>query len=53
MDITVEELKERISNAEKLFLQDGADFVIDSVADIAQVLDEIEHRIKMGIKPKS
>jgi phosphonoacetaldehyde hydrolase len=51
--ISREELKERILNAEKLFLQDGADFVIDSVADIAQVLAEIEHRIKMGIKPKS
>lgn len=51
--ISPEELKKRISNAEKLFLQDGADFVIDSVADITHVLAEIEQRIKTGIKPKS
>lgn len=51
--ISPEELKIKISNGEKLFIEAGADFVIESVADIAQVLTEIENRIKTGIKPKS
>ena len=49
---TPDELKKRISNAEKLFQLIGTDFIISSVADIVPVLKEIEERMKYGELPK-
>jgi phosphonoacetaldehyde hydrolase len=49
---THDELKKRISNAEKLFKLIGTDFIISSVADIIPVLNEIEERMKYGELPK-
>jgi phosphonoacetaldehyde hydrolase len=49
---TPDELKNRISNAEKLLHHIGTDFIISSVADIMPVLKEIEERMKYGEHPK-
>ena len=51
-NISSEELNKRISNAEKEFRSNGADFVIESVAEIIPVINEIEQKIKSGIMPR-
>jgi phosphonoacetaldehyde hydrolase len=51
-NISSEELNKRMSNAEKEFRSNGADFVIESVAEIFPVINEIEQKIKSGIMPR-
>lgn len=52
-NVSPEELKKRTSNAEKIFKLNGADFVIESVAEIIPVIDEIEKRLKAGLRPRT
>ena len=45
------ERQDRRSGAEARFRADGAHYVIDSVADLAPVIDDIEARLAAGIRP--
>jgi phosphonoacetaldehyde hydrolase len=39
------ELKKRMKNAENRFLNAGADFVIDEIGDLLEIIDRINYRL--------
>jgi phosphonoacetaldehyde hydrolase len=46
------ELREaKLSRAYKRMQQTGAHYVVDSIADVAPILDQINARLAMGEKP--
>ena len=49
--LPVEERKPRVEAAYAVLRASGADYVIDSVADLLPVLDDIERRLAAGEKP--
>lgn len=45
------EIEKRVSHAYSILADSGAHYVIDSVADLIPVVDDIERRLRAGEKP--
>lgn len=49
--LTEEEIQVRLLKARKILAEGGAHYVIDSVADLPEVVDDINQRLAKGEKP--
>lgn len=49
--LTEEELQQRLEHSRTILRKSGAHYVIDSVADLPQVVDDINRRLSQGEKP--
>uniref|UniRef100_A0A914X7M4 Phosphonoacetaldehyde hydrolase n=1 Tax=Plectus sambesii TaxID=2011161 RepID=A0A914X7M4_9BILA len=45
------EIDKRVAHAYSILVDSGAHYVIDSVADLMPVIDDIERRLRAGEKP--
>jgi phosphonoacetaldehyde hydrolase len=49
--LSADEVKRRVARAADGLAKSGAHYVVESVADVPSVIDEIEQRLKMGDRP--
>jgi len=49
--LSVDEVRRKVEKAAEGLAKSGAHYVVESIADVPPVIDEIEQRLKMGDKP--
>ena len=49
--LSASELKDRCDTAAKQLRDAGADFILESAADLGPLIDQIDHRLQEGHRP--